>query len=156
MIKLSLLSFILIAVILPNPAFAQSNASIKFVKPIDRHNVELGQITVEVAISGVVSGDGSSWRVWVDGEPSAMVRDTTTTQVVVKQPSGPHRLKAELYDASGAAIASNDILVMAATVEDHTPIFNQAWFGPAMAVLSLFVIIILIVGLRLRPRTTTW
>lgn len=142
------------ALVLPDSSFAQSNASIKIVSPADRHNVELGEITVAVEIGGVALSDGYAWQVWLDGEPLGMVRNVTTTRIVVKQPSGPHRLKVELYDGQGKTIASNDILVMAAPVEDHSPVFNQPWFGPAMAVFTVTVLCILILGLRLRPRTT--
>lgn len=150
-----LLLLFLLAIVLPNQTFAQSNVSIKFVKPGDRRNVELGEIPVTVAITGVSLQDGFTWRVLIDGDPQPMVSNSTTTKIVMPQPSGPHRLKAELYDAQGKTVGSDEILVLAAPIESQEPVFNRAWYAPAMAVFVLVIIGLLILGLRLRPRITT-
>lgn len=151
--KRLILFTLLLFSILPLGADAQSNASIKIIKPGDRRNVELGEITVTVEITGVAPEDSYAWQMLIDGEPQGMVRDTLTTNITVPKPSGPHRLKAELYDSQGSPIASNEILVLAAPVENHDPVFNRTWFAPVMAVFTIMIIGIILLGLRLRPRT---
>ncbi|HZQ06625.1 MAG TPA: hypothetical protein VFD70_08600 [Anaerolineae bacterium] len=142
--------------IVPAIVSAQSNASIKIVKPGDRRNVETAQINVTVEITGASLSDGYSWQMFVDGEPQAVVRDSLTAPIMVGEPSGPRRLKAVLYDPQGNAIASHEILVMAAPVEkDNEPVFNREWFAPLMAVFTIIIIGLLVLSLRLRPRTAT-
>jgi hypothetical protein len=140
---------------LPLVTQGQTNAAITIVKPGDRRNVELGKVTVTVQLAGVAPGDGHTWQMLIDGVPQGMVREGLTTEIDIPRPSGPHRLKAELYDASGKAIASNEILVMAAPVESREPVFNRAWFVPFAAVFTVAIIGIILLGLRLRPRLTT-
>src|SRR5689334_12596494 len=89
---------ILAASMLPAIVFAQSDVSIKIVKPIDRHNIELQPTTVTVEITGATLQDGYTWQLFVDGDPQGIVKDSLTTTVEVGEPSGPRRLKAELYD----------------------------------------------------------
>ena len=144
---------LLILMALPLSASAQTDATIKIVKPGDRRNVELGQVKVTVEISGAALSDGYAWQMWIDNEPQGMVRDATETTITIPKPTGPHRLKVQLYDPNGNALASHEILVLAAPVEDHTLMFNQAWYAPAMAVMSLIILGLLILGLRLHPRT---
>lgn len=146
---------LLLVMALPLAALAQSSATIKIVKPGDRRNVELTEIPVEVKVEGVALSEGYRWQILIDGVPQGMVHDTLTTKIVVPKPTGPHRLKAELYDANGAVVATHDILVMAAPVENHEPLFNRAWYVPAMGLLSLATVGFVLLGLRLRPRTTT-
>lgn len=150
--KRLILFTLFVLTMLPPVVGAQSNAAIKIVKPGDRRNVELGEIPVTVEITGVAPGDGYTWQMLIDGEPQGMVRNATSTNIIVPKPTGPHRLKAELYDPQGRVIASNEILVLAAPVENHDPVFNRAWFAPVMAVFTLVIIGIIFLGLRLRPR----
>ncbi len=149
--------FILLAAMLflPIVAHAQSGAAIRFVKPADRRNVELGEITVTVEITGVAANENYTWQVLIDGERQGIVNGGTTTNITIPNPSGPHRLKAELYAPDGTILASDEILVLAAPVENHDPIFNRAWFAPLMGVFTITVIGLLILGLRLRPRVST-
>lgn len=137
---------------LPPAANAQSSAAIRIVKPGDRRNVELGQISVTVEITGVALTDGYTWQVWIDNDPQGMVRNATETNITIPEPSGPHRLRAELYDPKGAMIASNEILVLAAPVEDHNPLFNPAWFSPLMLGFTIIVIGLVVFSLRIHPR----
>lgn len=146
---------LLLVMALPFGASAQGNASIKIVKPGDRRNVELTDIPITVEISGAALNDGYTWQMLIDGEPQGMVRDTLTTNITIPKPTGPHRLKAELYDATGAVAAAHEILVIAAPVENHEVLFNRAWYVPAMALFSLATVGFVLLGLRLRPRTTT-
>ncbi len=141
----------LMSALLPAVA-AQSDASIRFVKPGDRRNVGLGEVSVTVDISGVSLNDGYRWQVLIDGVPEPIVADGLTTQVEIPKPSGPHRLMAVLLDPQGSRIASDEILVIAAPVDRHDPVFNREWFAPLMAVFTLVIIGIIILGLRLRPR----
>lgn len=135
-------------------AFAQSDASIRFVKPGDRRNVELGKVQVEVAVTGIESADGYTWQLLIDGVPEKKLSASeTTTTIEMPEPSGPHRMTAALYNARGERVAANEILVIAAPVEDHSPVFNQSWFAPLMAVFTLVIIAIIILGLKLKPRT---
>ncbi|TAH52313.1 MAG: hypothetical protein EYC68_08410 [Chloroflexota bacterium] len=136
-------------------SYAQSDAAIKILKPGDRRNVELGEIPVTVEITGVTLDDGYTWQILIDAVPQGLVRNATQTKIVMPEPSGPHRLKAELYDSNGNAIAAHEILVIAAPVEKHDPIFNRGWFVPAMLGFAAVIIGIIILGLRLRPRTAT-
>lgn len=145
----------LIALVLPAAAYAQSDASIKIVKPGDRRNVELGDVTATVEISGVTLSEGYTWQILVDSVPQGMVHEGMTAAIQIPKPSGPHRLRAELYDAAGKPIASNEILVMAAPVENHDPVFNRAWFAPFGLIFTITIIGIIFLGLRLRPRPTT-
>lgn len=150
--RLILFAFFLLSVF-PAVAGAQSDASIKIVKPGDRHNVELGEVAVDVEVSIAGAPQGYTWQILIDGDPQGMVRKTTTTTIKIPSPSGPHRLKAELYDEQGRVLATNEILVLAAPVENHDPVFNRAWFAPLMGVFTLLIIGIIVLGLRLRPRT---
>jgi len=150
---LALTIFLMLA--LPSFASAQSNASIKIVKPGDRRNVELGKITVTVEISGVSLNEGYTWQVWIDNDPQGMVNNEPETDVVIPQPSGPHRLRAELYNPQGTMIASNEILVLAAPIEDHSDLFNPAWFSPLMLGFTIVVIGLVVFALKLHPRQVT-
>lgn len=146
---------LLVLCALPSFAHAQTNASIKIIKPGDRRNIELGEIDVTVEIAGVALSDGYSWQMLIDSVPQGIVRDTLTTRINVGKPTGPHHLTAQLYDSQGKVISAHDILVIAAPVENRDPIFNRAWFAPTMAVFTLTIIGIILFGLRLRPRQTT-
>lgn len=136
-------------------SYAQSDAAIKIVKPGDRRNVELGEIPVTVEVSGVTLDEGYTWQILIDAVPQGLVRNATQTNIVMPKPTGPHRLKAELYDANGKVVAAHEILVIAAPVEKHDPIFNREWFVPAMLGFATVIIGIIILGLRLGPRTAT-
>ncbi len=146
---------LLVLSLLPSFALAQTNGSIKIIKPGDRRNIELGESQVTVEISGVALSDGYSWQMLVDGVPQGVVRDAMTTTINVERPTGPHHLTAQLYDPQGNVISAHDILVIAAPVEKREPIFNRAWFAPFMAVFTVVIIGIILLGLRLRPRQTT-
>jgi hypothetical protein len=139
--------------LVPLSAFAQSNASIQIVKPGDRRNVELGIIPVTVALTN--ANADMHWQIFVDGVPTSAVMPAseTSTTVDIPKPTGPHRLKAMLSDAQDQTVSEHEILVMVAPVENHDEIFNRAWFVPAMLVFVVVIIGILILGLRMRPRT---
>lgn len=145
---------LLIASLLPFAAYAQTDPSIMIVKPGDRRNVELGDVIATVQVTGAALSDGYSWQILVDSVPQGMVRDGMTATIQIPKPSGPHRLKAELYDAAGKVVASNEILVMAAPVENHDPVFNRAWFAPFGLIFTLVILGIIFLGLRLRPRAS--
>jgi hypothetical protein len=153
--KRVLLFVLLIASLVPAAANAQSDASIKILKPGDRRNVELGEVTVTVEITGAALSDGYAWQMLIDSVPQGVVRDGMTAEIVVPKPSGPHRLKAELYDSTGMPVSSHEILVMAAPVENREPVFNRAWFDPFGIIFTITIIVILLLALRLRPRMTT-
>lgn len=150
--KFAVLGMLLLLIVAPSLVRAQSNASIKIVKPGDRRNVELGEIKVTVDISGAALSEGYAWQMLVDGVPQGMVRDELTTNIKVGKPTGPHHLTAQLYDPQGNVISSHDILVIAAPVESREPIFNRAWFAPTMLGFTIVVTGIILLGLRLRPR----
>lgn len=152
---LSLVLFALAALMSALPASAQENAAIQFVKPGDRRNVALGELEVTVAVTGVKLSDGYTWQIFIDGVPQQVVGDSLTARVLIDKPTGPRRLKAVLYDATGAPVATNEILVIAAPVEKQEEIFNRAWFVPFMAVFTAGILAIILLGLRLRPRTAT-
>lgn len=152
--KFLLLGLLLLAAF-PVGAAAQGNYSIRIVKPGDRRNVELGEIPVTVEIVGGVLPAEYTWQILIDGEPQGMVRGELTTRIMMPKPSGPHRIKAELYDGQGRVISAHEILVMAAPVEVHESVFNRAWYVPAMALLTLLIAGLIFLGLRLRPRTAT-
>ncbi len=138
-------------------SYAQTNATIQIVKPIDRHNVPLDIATdVTVAITGVSLDDGYGWQVLIDGVPEPVVHGTLTTSITVPDPSGPHRIRVALLDPQGNTIATNEALVMAAPLDQIPPAFNRAWFAPAMGIFTLIVIAIIILGLCLRPRRAAW
>lgn len=142
----------LVSLLVP-AARAQSAPTIRILKPADRHNVPLGETTVTVEITGVTPDDGHYWVVQVDGVPSAIVRDgRTSTAILMDKPSGPRRIRAVLYDAQGAVLASHEVLAIAAPVQPDRPVFNRVQMAPAMAVLVLIVISLIAIGLRVRPR----
>jgi hypothetical protein len=149
------LLFLLMLSVLPAELDAQGNLSIQIIKPGNRRNVELGEIPVTVEITGGVLPADYTWQVLIDSEPQGIVKGTLTTNVVVPKPSGPHRIAAELYDGQGNSISRSEILVMAAPVEVHEPVFNRGWYVPAMGVFTLVIVGIIVLGLRLRPRTAT-
>jgi len=149
------LLLMLLMVALPGVAQAQGNLSIQIVKPGDRRNVEIGKIPVTVDITGGALPANYTWQVWIDSVPQGIVQTGLTTEIDMPEPSGPHRIRAELYDPQGTRVSTSDILVMAAPVEIHEPLFNRSWYVPAMAVLSLGIVGLIVLGLRLRPRTAT-
>lgn len=136
----------------PSLVSAQESPSIRIVKPGDRRNVELGEITVTVEITGVTLSEGYTWQMLIDAVPQGMVREGLTTNIVMGKPTGPHHLTAQLYDARGNVVSTHDILVIAAPVENREPIFNRAWFAPFMLGFTIVVFGIIALGLRLRPR----
>ncbi len=155
-LNLKTLSFVLLALawlMSVLPASAQENVSIQFIKPGDRRNVALGELDVTVAVTGVNLDEDYTWQVFIDGVPQQVVGDSPSTRVLIDKPTGPRRLKAVLYDAKGAPVASNEILVIAAPIESHAEVFNRAWFVPFMAVFTAAILAIILLGLRLRPRT---
>ncbi len=152
--KRLLLFTLLVLSLLPSALNAQTNASIKILKPADRRNVALGEITVTVEISGVTLSEGYTWQMLIDAVPQGIVRDATTTNIVMPKPTGPHHLTAQLYDPNGALLAAHDILVIAAPVENRTTIVNRAWFSPLMFGFTLVIFGIILFALRLRPRVT--
>jgi hypothetical protein len=143
------------ALALPLAANAQASATIKIIKPGDRRNVELGEIPVMVEVSGVTLSDGYTWQVLIDGEPQGMVHGTLETKIVMPKPTGPHRLRAELYDRTGAVAASNEIMVIAAPTENRGVLINRGWYVPVMGLFALATVGIILLGLRLRPRVST-
>lgn len=137
----------------PALANAQGSASIKIVKPGDRRNVALGEGTVTVEITGAALADGYAWALWLDGVRVGGPYRETAAKINMDKPTGPRRIKAVLYDPQNNEIASNEILVIAAPVETNTDVFNRSWFVPFMIVFTLGIIGIILLGLRMRPRS---
>lgn len=135
-------------------AQAQS-ASIRITKPVDRHNVPMGDVSVEVELTGVTPGDGTYWELYADALPVMTMRDGATSGTVNFKQTGPHPLEVVLFDRNGARLASQRILVIAAPVSPITPLFNRPVMAPFMAGFVLVVIGIILLGLRLRPRVST-
>jgi hypothetical protein len=138
--------------LVPLQVSAQESPSIRIVKPGDRRNVALGEVPISVEVSGVPGDATATWQIFIDGVPQGTVLDSTTTVVRLERPTGPHRLKAELYDAQGSILATHEILVMAAPVQSRDPVFNRDWFAPVMFGFTLVVFGIILVALRLHPR----
>lgn len=137
-----------------NSVTAQTSASIQIVKPLDRRNVSDKNARVAVQISGVTPNDGHYWELWVDEEPVVGARNGEQTVTVSFKPTGPHRLKAVLFDAQGNQIAeSNSVLVMAAPVDDRKPQFNREMMAPFMGAFSVSVGILIIVTVWLNRRS---
>jgi hypothetical protein len=135
------------------PALAQGEASIRIVQPGDRRNIPMGESTMTVEISGVEARDGHYWQAQVDGVPGNTVSaGNMTTTIDVPKPTGPHHLQAVLFDAKGNELARDDILVIAAPVQERAPVFNREVMARAMGVFVLVVVGIILLGLRLRPR----
>lgn len=131
---------------------AQSNASIKIVSPGDRRNVPVGENEVAVQISGANLQDGYTWELYLDGVPQGVVRDATTTQVVLDKPMVLRRMKAVLYDPQGTEVSSHEILIVAVKIETTKDVFNRSWFVPFMAVFFIGLVLIIIFALRIRLR----
>lgn len=133
---------------------AQSAASIQIVKPQDRRNVPDKNAQVTVQISGVLPNDGHYWELLVDEEPVFGARNGEQTVSVSFKPTGPHRLKAALFDRQGKQIAvSNGILVMAAPVDERKPQFNREMMAPFMGVFSITVTLLIVVTVWLNRRS---
>jgi hypothetical protein len=154
MVRNAVLVLILASVLVPLSAFAQTASSIEIVTPGDRRNVALGQVEVTVEITTDLPESSYTWQILVDGIPQGMAGGTTTV-VQIDRPTGPHRLRAELYDGQGTVIGSDEILVIAAPVERRDPIFNREWYSPLMALFILVVLGIVLLGLWLKPRPVT-
>ncbi len=127
---------------------AQTPASIQIVKPLDRRNVPDKNAQVTVEITGVGANDKHYWELWVDEEPIVGVRDGSNTVVVERfKPTGPHRLKAVLFDVTGKQLAfSNVVLVMAAPVDERKPVFNREMMAPIIAVFTALVALLIVVS----------
>lgn len=135
-------------------AQAQS-PGIRIVKPVDRHNVPLGQVPVEVEITGVTPNDGSYWELYSDTSEVVTIRDGSTTGTLNFTQTGPHTIEATLFDRNGKPVASQNILVIAAPVSPVTPLFNRPMMAQFMAVFVVVVIGIIALGLRMRPRVSS-
>lgn len=124
---------------------AQVVPTIQIVKPLDRRNVPAKNAQVTVQITGIAPGAGYYWELWVDEEPIVGVTDGATTVTVSQfKPTGPHRLKAVLFDSQGKQLAvSESILVLAAPVQERTPQFNRERMAPIMAVFVVLVSVLI-------------
>lgn len=151
----SLELLLLLALSFVSTVASQSPVSIKIVEPIDRRNVPVKNAPVTVEISGIAPNRGYYWELWVDEEPIVGVRDGATTVLVPQfEPTGPHRLKAVLFDAQGNQVAvSNGVLVLAAPVQDRTPQFNRERMAPIMGVFALLVTALIIVSVWFNRKT---
>lgn len=138
---------------------AQIPPTIEIVKPLDRRNVSSTNTEVTVQMDGVSANDGYYWELWVDEEPVVGARNGEQTVTISFKPTGPHRLKAVLFDAQGQQLAVSDVvLVIAAPVQERTPQFNQQLMAPIMAVLTLGTIVLIVasVWLNRRVRASKW
>lgn len=135
---------------------AQTPASIQIVKPLDRRNVPDKNAQVTVEIMGVTANDGHYWELWVDEEPNVGVRDGSNTATVERfKPTGPHRLKAVLFDVSGKQIAfSNVVLVMTAPVDERKPVFNREMMAPIIGVLTVLVALLIVASVWFNRRSS--
>ncbi|MCC7165664.1 MAG: hypothetical protein IT331_24415 [Anaerolineae bacterium] len=135
---------------------AQSAASIQIVKPQDRRNVPDKNAQVTVQISGVLPNDGHYWELWVDEEPVVGVRNGEQSVAISFKPTGPHRLKAVLFDQQGNQLAvSNIVLVIAAPVDERKPQFNREMMAPFMAGFSVAMVLLIAVSVGLHRRYRT-
>lgn len=135
-------------------ALAQTTATIEIVKPLDRRNVPNKNAEVTVQIAGVAANDGHYWELWVDEEPVVGARNGEQTVKVSFKPTGPHRLKAVLFDAQGKQLAvSKVVLVLAAPVQDRTPQFNRAMMAPIMGVFAALVTVLIVVSVWFNRRS---
>ncbi len=135
---------------------AQTPASIQIVKPLDRRNVADKNAQVTVEITGVMANDGHYWELWVDEEPILGVRDGSNMATVERfKPTGPHRLKAVLFDVTGKQIAvSNVVLVMAAPVDERKPVFNRERMAPIIGVFTVLVTLLIVASVWLNRRSS--
>lgn len=132
---------------------AQTAVGIEIVNPLDRRNVPDRNTPVTVQITGAAN-DGQYWELWVDEEPVVGARNGELTVTVSFKPTGPHRLKAVLFDAQSNQVAtSKGILVVAAPVQERTPQFNQQMMAPIMAVFAAGVILLIFVSAWVDRRT---
>jgi hypothetical protein len=135
---------------------AQTSASIQIVKPLDRRNVPEKDAQVTVEITGVMANEGHYWELWVDEEPMIGARNGEQTVSVSFKPTGPHRLKAVLFDQQGNQLAvSNIVLVIAAPVDERKPQFNREMMAPFMAVFSVAMVLLIAVSVGLHRRYRT-
>lgn len=134
---------------------AQTDASIQIVKPLDRRNVPDKNTQVMVEITGVAAKDGHYWELWVDEEPVQGARNGELSVTVAQfKPTGPHRLKAVLFDPTGKQIAvSNVVLVMAAPVDERKPVFNRERMAPVIGVFTILVTLLIVASVWLNRRS---
>lgn len=118
---------------------AESHLSIRVVKPGDRRNIPTGDSSVTVEIHGADMPERYYWELYGDQVLMATVRDGSTIATVNFRDSGPHRIQVVLFDAQANRVASHEILVIAAPVEDRTDPFNRQQFAPAMAILAVTI-----------------
>lgn len=135
---------------------AQTPASIQIIKPLDRRNVPDKNAQVTVEMKGVAPNDGHYWELWVDEEPILGVRDGSNMATVERfKPTGPHRLKAVLFDATGKQIAvSNVVLVIAAPVDERKPQFNREMMAPIIGVFTALVMLLIVASVWLNRRSS--
>lgn len=135
---------------------AQTPASIQIVEPLDRRNVPDKNAQVTVEITGVAANDGHYWELWVDEEPIVGVRDGSNMAVVERfKPTGPHRLKAVLFNAQGNPLAaSNVVLVLAAPVDERKPLFNREMMAPIIAVFTALVALLIVASVWFNRRSS--
>lgn len=106
---------------------------------------------VKVQITGVAPKDGHYWELWVDDEPVVGARNGEQTVTVSFKPTGPHRLKAVLFDAQGKQLAASKvILVTAAPVDERKLLFNRELMAPFMAGFVVFTAVLLIISVWFR------
>jgi len=134
-------------------AGAQSPPTIRIVSPGDRRNVSDKHALFTVAISGVAPNDGHYWELWVDGEPIIGLHNGETQAALSFDPTGPHHVKAILYNAQKQPLDAQEILVMAAPVQDLTAQFNQKAMAQVMAVFVVFVVTCLVVAFWISRRS---
>lgn len=135
---------------LPLRLDAQTDVSIRIVKPGDRRNVPIGDNEVEVEINGARLEEGYTWQLYFDGVPQGMVHDTLTTTLKIDNPNVLRRLKAVLYNAQGAEVSAHEILIVGVVMETRADVFNRSWFVPFMLVFFLGVTLLIVLSLRIK------
>jgi hypothetical protein len=140
----------LTGIFLPLRLDAQTDVSIRIVKPGDRRNVPIGDNEVEVTINGARLQDGYAWQLYFDGVPQGMVHDALTTTLKVDNPNVLRRLKAVLYNAQGGEVASHETLIAGVVMETRADVFNRSWFVPFMLVFFLGVTLLIVLSLRIK------
>jgi hypothetical protein len=138
------------SMIFPSSLNAQTDASIRIVKPGDRRNVPVGEAEVVVEINGARLEDGYTWQLYFDGVPQGPVREGLTTKLNIDNPNVLRRLKAVLYNPQGAEISAHEILIAGVVMESRADVFNRSWFVPFMLVFFIALMLIILVSLRIK------
>ncbi len=136
------------------PAEAQSggNATIRIVAPSNSRVLPLGDVQVQVATENFPLTGSNYWRLFVDDYMVSKVGQGATSYTTQITASGPHQIKVTLGDGQREDIATATISVLTAPATPPNAPFNLPWMGPAMAILSVGIVLLLVVALRMtRP-----